>query len=354
MVKEKRVARLCWNDKGWIKPSGKKGKSVFSKSHEARFGYGHEEWLFDTGKLINGYHYGFLEPIRKQQHAYSNHIYNIWLYTIEGKTKDRYWVGEILNVEVIDAYESERIRNEYERRGWIQQMEEQVIEADANANGFSDWKGIDLFNIRFKPIDIRLNDEYVRLPSDHPVHEQPRYSFSRFKDSFHIKDDMSNTKFSFIVPTIISETKAYNFIDTGQHIREYKAVEITYLHRAISKGLTNKLREIYGDQNVTPEHPAGYGTARIDIVVNSPEGYLFYEVKTYPSLRVSIREAVGQLMEYSMWTDQDKAKKMIVVTQYHEDPKDASEYFRNIRDRYKIPLYYQSYDFENGTLSDLV
>jgi hypothetical protein len=51
---ETRIARICWNTNGWIKPSGKKGKSK-SHSHEYIYGFGHEEWNFDTEKIINGY-----------------------------------------------------------------------------------------------------------------------------------------------------------------------------------------------------------------------------------------------------------------------------------------------------------
>ena len=60
---ERRMARICWNDNGWVFPSGRLGKSKDKKSHEGKYGYGHEEWLMDTSKLINGYNYGFLEPI---------------------------------------------------------------------------------------------------------------------------------------------------------------------------------------------------------------------------------------------------------------------------------------------------
>lgn len=86
-TKEKRVARICWNKYGWVKPSGKEGKSRYKDSHEAQYGYGHEEWLFDIGKTINGYHYGFLEPVRKQQNAYAGNTYDIWLYTINEVSK---------------------------------------------------------------------------------------------------------------------------------------------------------------------------------------------------------------------------------------------------------------------------
>jgi hypothetical protein len=183
---EKRIARLCWNDKGWVMPSGRYGKSEHKGSHEAKHGYGHEEWLFDTSKLINGYHYGFLEPIRKQQNAYANNFYNVWLFTIDGETKKRYWIGEIKNVEVLDKEKADEIKKEYIKRKWLQEMEEQIRASGANAKGFSNWKGVDLFNIRFLPINISLNDPYFEIPLSHAISEQSRYSFAFFKDEFNL------------------------------------------------------------------------------------------------------------------------------------------------------------------------
>lgn len=62
-----KISKLCWNTNNWQYPSGPTGKSADRKSHEYKFGYGHEEWLFDFDKLINGYHYAFLQPVNKHR-----------------------------------------------------------------------------------------------------------------------------------------------------------------------------------------------------------------------------------------------------------------------------------------------
>ena len=347
---EKRIARLCWNDNGWVMPSGSYGKSDHEGSHEAKHGYGHEEWLFDISKLIDGYHYGFLEPIRKQQEAYSNNLYDVWLYTIDGKTKKRYWIGEIKNVEVLDKDTADEIKEQYIKKKWFSEMEEQIKASGANPKGFSNWKGVDLFNIRFLPSNQKLNDPYFEIPKNHPVSEQSRYSFAFFKDEFNLSKE---ERFTFTSSTDHGED------DDGKpttitHVREPKSVEIVYLHKEISKSLTKELRKKYGEKNVTPEHSAGYGANRIDIVVKDKSDLIFYEIKTYPTLKTSIREAIGQLMEYSLWTNQKKAKQLIVITQPNEDFEKARTYFKHLRDTYNLPLYYQSYDSEKNILSEIV
>ena len=59
---EEKIARICWNTNYWQKPSGKDGKS--KDTYELINGYGHEEWLFDKEKIIDGYHYSFLQGIK--------------------------------------------------------------------------------------------------------------------------------------------------------------------------------------------------------------------------------------------------------------------------------------------------
>lgn len=353
-VNEKRIARLCWNDKGWVLPSGRYGKSEFSNSHEAKHGYGHEEWLFDAGKLVDGYHYGFLEPIRKQQDAFMGKMYDVWLFTIDGETKKRYWVGEIKNVEVLDKGTADKIKQEYIKRSWLTEMEEQIKASGANPEGFSNWKGVDLFNIRFLPSNVYINDSYYEIPISNPVFEQSRYTFAFYKDEFNPFTEEKEGEFSF-KPFIDGENEDDDSKpEIKTHIREPRAVEIIYLHRAISKGLTKELRKIYGESNVTPEHPAGYGANRIDIVVKQKNEFIFYEIKTYPTLKTSIREAIGQLLEYSSWTNHSRAKQLIVITQPHNDLKEIKIYFKHLRETYNLPLYYQSFDMYKNVLSELV
>lgn len=102
----KRVARLTWNERQWTEPSGKTGKSRDRNSHEARYGFGGEEWLFDMTKLVEGYHYAFLEPINKQPQAFEGKTYEVFLYTIDGVSKARYWIVSITGVEVLNEKEA--------------------------------------------------------------------------------------------------------------------------------------------------------------------------------------------------------------------------------------------------------
>jgi len=343
---EKRISRLAFNTKGWVEPSGPEGKSTHKNSHEAKYGYGHEEWLFDTSKTIAGYHYGFLEPIRKQQAAYKEKTFNVWLYTIDGISKKRYWVGEINNLEVITPEHANEIKQKYEGYNWLKEMKEQITSSGANNIGFSDWEGINLFNVRYKPIDLLINDDYVELPDLHPVIEQSRYTFSHFRDEFTINRNDSFDKH------IDEEDDDETIIETSLYQRKPKAIEIIHLHKAISKKLTKKLKEIYGSKNVKAEETVGIGSNRIDIRVNSEsEGLTYYEIKTYNSVKTSIREAIGQLFEYSMWPNNTKANQLVVLTQKQSNLDEVKSYFEHLRKKLSLSIYYQWFDIESNELS---
>jgi hypothetical protein len=347
---EKRIARLAWNDNGWVMPSGAFGKSDNIETHEGKHGYGHEEWVFDTSKLIKGFHYGFLEPIRQEQDAYSNKLYNVWLYSINGETKKRFWIGEIKNLFVIDSVEAEKVNQTYIEKGWLNDMEAQIKASGANVKGFSNWRGLDFFNVKFKPCDIFINDPYFELSDTHPIYDQSRYTFAHFKDEYEIKTGQAEDDFGF-TPPMGNDEDSNDDPKTKTHHRQPKAVEIVYLHKAISNSLTKVLQHKFGKENVKKEHSAGYGTNKIDIVVREKNKMTFYEIKTFLSLKTSIREAFGQLMEYCYYPDKNKAKELIVVTQVPVN-KQTKTYFENLRNRFGIPIYYQSYDLETKTLSE--
>lgn len=346
---EKRIARLTWNDNGWVKPSGLEGKSNDKETHEGKYGYGHEEWLFDTSKIISGCHYGFLEPIRKEQQAYIGKKFNVWVYTIDKETKKRYWIGEIKEIEVIDNNEAERIKEIYIDNGWHEEMQNQIIESGANANGFSDWNGVDLFNIKYNPSNLKLNDSYFELPKEHKVYKQHRYSFEKFSE----KLDLSNNNKGFVFDNQNEEEDTKNVsIASKTYKREPKAIEVTYVHKAISDGLKNILKVKFGNKNVKTEVNAGYGNNKIDLVVKHQDEFIFYEIKSYNSSRTSIREAVGQLLEYCSWTNSRNASKLVVVSQLLGDSEDAKIYIKHIRETFGIPIYFQTFDLSSKELSE--
>ncbi|MGR3857183.1 hypothetical protein [Chryseobacterium indologenes] len=354
IVIEKRFARLTWNTNGWVKPSGPLGKSKNKDTHEGKYGYGHEEWLFDTSKLIDGYHYGFLEPIRKQQQAFTDNQYNVWLYTINNYTKKRYYIGEIDNVEVLSIEEAEEIKQIYIDRHWHAEMQKQIRESGANSDGFSNWKGVDLFNIRFLPEKLRFNADYFELPKNSKVQSLSRYTFGKFTEDLTPELIAKGFEFPFLSVSdgFLDDEADNEKIETITYERVAKPIEVQYVHKAISKRLKSSLIKMYGVENVQDELPAGYGNNKIDMVVKIDDHYVFYEIKSYNSSRTSIREALGQLLEYSCWVDNINANKLVIVSQKLGDTEDAIKYINHLRDNFNLPIYFQTFDLDSEELSN--
>ena len=232
-------------------------------------------------------------------------------------------------------------------------MQEQIKASGANLRGFSDWHGVDLFNVRYKLADLVVNDPYFELSPNHPIYEQSRYTFAHFKEDYFVEEGEEFDNFEFTHRSDVSNEDDDTCVKTETHQREPKTIEITYLHKAISKSLTKVLKEKYGKLNVQDEHPSGIGGNRIDIIVKSKdEGLIFYEIKTYNSLKISIREAFGQLIEYSMWPDKNKANQLVILTQKHKNIEKAKIYFQHLREAFGVSIYYQWFDIETNKLSE--
>ena len=341
-----KISRICWNTNGWIKPSGLIGKSTNEETHEGIYGYGHEEWLLDVDKIYKDYHYGFLQPIHQNRELYVGNTFNISLYSIDGISKRKYWVGKIKNVEVIDDPTASEVVKYYRRKGWLNEMLNQIDEVEADAKSFKKWMNETLFNIRFKIEDLDLLDEPQLLSEEDRSVTYPRYILIN-KKADPIFETEDNGEFTF-TPQKPSKNSNYN----SSYQAKAKSIELELKHKEILDGLYEILCEKYGIDNVSAEQKTGLGT-RMDIAVQTTTKLIIFEIKTYNSIKSNIREAFGQLMEYSYWPDKELGRELIIIS--HITPSKAViKYMNLLRDKFNLPIYYQSFDTINGALSSKV
>ena len=298
-----KIARLCWNSQGWIKPSGVVGKSQNKNSYEYQAGYGHEEWLLDTTKLIDGYHYAFIQSIGSHRTTYVGHTFDISFYSINDKTKQRWWIGSIKNIQIISGEESSETLQIYKRNGWYDEMLDQLNLVCANTKKFQDSKPESFANLKFRPEDLNLFDEPLPFSSDDPAVPSTYYNLLNLTCSPSLENLESE-----------SFTPGHTERKRGAE-RSYResSLEVDLLHNRIQTDLYGYLHDIYG-HNVQTERPAG-GRTSIDISVRHLlEGsYSLYEIKTSPSAKQCIREAIGQLLEYAHFHNKDLLKELVVV-----------------------------------------
>jgi hypothetical protein len=341
MVKDKienKIARICWNTNFWQKPSGPEGKSKNKKAYENLQGFGHEEWLLDTEKTINRYHYAYLQAIGAHRDKYKGQKFNISLYSINDTTKERWWIGEIKNVIIITPEDSKNIYIIYKQKKWLKEMESQLQEVDVDLAVFKKIGGDDFFTIKFKPSDLHLLEEPKAFLSDDPAVTSDYYNLKNKYSNPHFKEP----EFFF--------SSGYN---KGKEstTRTYKSSkeDKDLSHNRMQTAIYAQFCKIFGYEYVGTELSTGF-SSRIDIVVKSEKNkFTFYELKTSNSIRQCIRESLSQLMEYSIFPNNNIASKLIIISQNKID-EDNLNYLKTLRSKFYIPVYYQQFNTETSTL----
>lgn len=341
---EKRIARICWNDERWQRPSGWEGKSRSNQTHEGKHGWGGEEWLFDFEKIhTDGYHYGYIPSIGYGRSTYAGQILDVSLFSKNSKTKEFVWVGEIKNLEVIDDLEIlQSVHDHYKKKGWLNEMERQLQAHGLDTKHFRK-VGASSFCLRFKPSDANVYDPPKIIHPDDPLGKKTRYSNLMYFDE----------------PPALLEDIPFQFTPGGNTnittedssaFRSNPGYQIKHLHNEISLALYEYLGKENGWKNVAREHPIHKCNGSADIILQRPSGLVFFEIKTYNTWKACVREAVGQLLEYNFFPTGKRAMEMVVVSSMLPSEQEQA-YLENLRKELRLPLFYQCFDLESVTLS---
>jgi hypothetical protein len=120
------------------------------------------------------------------------------------------------------------------------------------------------------------------------------------------------------------------------------------LHNDIQNRLYKYFVSKLGAGKVGTEVDTGIGTA-VDVVTQDEGTTTFYEIKTAPSVRACIRQALPQLLEYSFWPQDKRADKLVIVS-HLPITSAAKKYIKHLRAEFNLPLSYKQFDLETDTL----
>jgi len=163
-----------------------------------------------------------------------------------------------------------------------------------------------------------------------------------FDDLLDIYISVENTSY-LPLTSIIKNTKfvfsksSYQVVQNKTVSLTAKSISIVVRHTLIQTELEKQLIQKYGAQNVVVEH-IHLGN-RIDIVVKDNTSLYFYEIKVGDSAKSCIRQALGQLFEYTYFPNNTNASKMIVVGEPSLD-KDSLVYINHLNSNFNIPIEY--------------
>jgi len=313
-------ARLCWNSCGWQGPTRevKDLKLEQPKSYALSQGFGHEEWLFDFTNSIDGYQYGFLQPVHSSD-AHDGEILDVILYTI-APSRERVLVAKISRLEVLTKEQQSYAFEMNTKNGRIERMRSDLKNLDVDPGPL----GIgDLFNIRFHKTSVSFQEQ--------PYPELPSRDFKNLKryDLYEVPNDWQPPK------TDSNGHEKAELPLSRSHMR--KTVNSTMVddrHLQLQKALYKLLQKQHGSRSVFCERQ------QIDLSVRSGSRNMLIEIKPYPDVRQVLREALGQVIEYAHWPTRMHDFDELVIVGPAAETVASRKYLELLRKKYKLPISY--------------
>lgn len=333
--------RIVWNDNNWETPIKKRHNPSLWKdgknnaSFENSFGFGGEDWLFNSRYNINGYQYGY---IRGVEHLSDDleFIDELYLYTIDSYSKKRLLVAKINNVEVIEGYnEVQSIISPV-----LKKFKEQRIEELKAVDAY--YKALDIFelqsNVRFKPADINF---FGYLNEIEQLNKSSFYRFTPYK----VDDELEQILLKNILSSVIFTFKKGKSKPIKSHTRTMGLSNCVNLraHTDISEDLYDYLHKVLeiSKDFISIENSRVSGRI-IDGTIIDSNKYTFFEIKTHSYALANIRDAIGQLLEYSHLDPKIKIEKLVIIGPAIMN-KFEEEYLNRIRNSIKLKLEYWAY-----------
>ena len=112
-------------------------------------------------------------------------------------------------------------------------------------------------------------------------------------------------------------------------------------HNTMQRALYDLLKLEFGKNHVGCENCTCLGT-RIDLVVKQDDKYRFYEIKTDPSPRVCLRQAIGQLLEYAFFGPGRPDQIELIVVGRRRLDKEGTEYLQLLNGRFGLAIKYET------------
>lgn len=331
-----KYCRICWNSNNWKKPTGEARHLETGESYVAKNGFGHEEWLFNFSWLLSGgaftgntpYRYGFLQPIGKYYNKYKGTTLSALLYTKSPEGKNLI-VANIKDVYVPDERELSWALSQMVGNGWITGMQNELESLGIDNTPLRNPNPRDIANVRFSPDNVSFYDPRLVIGPNHKIFRSSRYHPFNWDDAF------PPTLLQDIVtpPTNQSDDDDPTRSEEGRTRAAIEATSYDPRHVKLQNTLYRKLCSLYGQANVE------YETDFVDLILKNNQTTIFIEIKTHLTAKRCVRDAIGQLLEYSHYPSLSKAQELLVVGDAKPNQDDVL-YLNILRNTYNIPIKY--------------
>lgn len=319
-----KITRLSFNKTDWQRPTGDARKLEAPGTYNQLNGFGHEDWLFRSDWVIDGWRYAFIQGVNKS-HAKlirAGKPLDLVLYTIHPDRRRRY-VATIQNVECLCDVQATDAVAAFKRRGWYAAMlrEIKAVNGNVKALGAIEWAP-EILNVRFRLAAVTMFPPDSFAAADDTVNRRKRYQLEDF--STPVEDGRGR---------LGSERLP---VPTAYFRQATAAVECTPEHARMQAKLMLELRAEHPKARIVRERDF------IDVSVRTGGELLLFEIKSALDAKTVLREALGQILEYAfhpLRTHGLPVKLVIVGRQ----PLGAAEqqYLSRLNDEFGLPLSYR-------------
>lgn len=327
-----KVARIAFNSAGWRKPTGDAAKHEAKKSYAAKFGFGHEEWLFRNEWLIDGWRYSFIQGVNDSHKklAKAKRPLDVDLYTIQPDKKRRY-VARIEAVEVLDDEAAEEALTEIKRLGWFDQMRREIaaVGGKQEALGAPEFAH-NVLNVRFRLGNVRKYPRDAYADPNDPVNKKGR---GRYKLYAAPDDATTSSTMQRNMPT--GSTSPPNTDPVWR--RPSLPLLCTPEERVMQARLMEELQEEYPGASIKRED------RYIDITLQTEDELFLFELKSDLEPRTVMRQALGQLLEYAYHPNRehpDLPIRLVIVGRSELSQHDKA-YLDRLVGKFSLPLDYR-------------
>jgi hypothetical protein len=243
MTTQRKITRISYNSKDWWRPTGEAGQEE-NGTYNQKFGFGHEDWLFRSEWLIDGWRYSFLQGVNKSYHRLINtdSLLDLTLFTIQSDKRSRL-VASIDSVECLKEIQAAEALQEFKSRGWYDTMLHEIdaVHGDSSALGASDWVPY-ILNIRFRLENLRRFPKDAFISKTDSIYNLKRYQLYDLPDDSRAFEEVLKRRGTTSLPDVRLISR-----------RGIGPIEYTPEHRRMQNVLIQHLKTEYPDAELICE-----------------------------------------------------------------------------------------------------
>jgi len=322
------LTRICYNSADWQWPTGDAPKLEAAKSYSVKYGFGHEEWIFRSEWLIDGWRYAFLQGVNRSYKRVSKADipFDVTLYTILGDKRRRY-VANITAVECLSNDQANDALDAFKRFGWYDRMIDEIrsVGGDAAALGAVEYTR-QILNVRFRLDNVERFPQKTFAKQDDPINRLRSYQLVDTERLWQNAPRSGTGQSGSTTDPNVVPYKRSGSCDT----------QCSPEHARMQKKLMEELRRQYPRAKVVRERN------HIDVSVRTDKELILFEIKSDLDPRTVIRQALGQILEYAYHPRRkhDLPVKLVIVGRKALSSLDE-DYLERLINQFQIPLAYR-------------